>query len=157
MSIAYIAMGSNLGERKKNLLEALTNMENRGLKVLAVSSFIETEPYGVTDQPLFINAVVKIATELSAHDLLRALLDIEQKMGRVRKRHWGERNIDLDLLFYDNLVIKEHDLVLPHPDMQNRLFVLAPLSEIAGAVVHPVFNVTVSDMLNKLTSGDEDK
>lgn len=157
MSIAYIAMGSNLGERKKNLLEALSNMENRGLKVLAVSSFIETEPYGVTDQPLFINAVVKIATELSAHDLLRALLDIEQKMGRVRKRHWGERNIDLDLLFYDNLVIKEHDLVLPHPDMQNRLFVLAPLAEIAGEVVHPVFNVTVSDMLNKLTSGDEDK
>lgn len=157
MSIAYIAMGSNLGEKKKNLLEALSNMENRGLNVLAVSSFIETEPYGVTDQPLFINAVVKIATELSAHDLLRALLDIEQKMGRVRKRHWGERNIDLDLLFYDNLVIKEHDLVLPHPDMQNRLFVLAPLAEIAGEVVHPVFNVTVSDMLNKLTSGDEDK
>ncbi|NCD08545.1 MAG: 2-amino-4-hydroxy-6-hydroxymethyldihydropteridine diphosphokinase [Negativicutes bacterium] len=157
MSIAYIAMGSNLGEKKKNLLEALSNMENRGLKVLAVSSFVETEPYGVTDQPFFINAVVKIATEFSAHDLLRALLDIEQKMGRVRKRHWGERNIDLDLLFYDNLVIKEHDLVLPHPDMQNRLFVLAPLAEIAGEVVHPVFNVTVSDMLNKLTSGDEDK
>ena len=157
MSIAYIAMGSNLGDRKENLLEALTNMENSGFKVLAVSSFVETEPYGVTDQPFFINAAVKIATELSAHDLLRALLEIEQKMGRVRKRHWGERNIDLDLLFYDNLVIKEHDLVLPHPDMQNRLFVLAPLAEIAGEVVHPVFNVTVSDMLNKLTSGDEDK
>ena len=157
MSIAYIAMGSNLGDRKENLLEALINMENSGFKVLAVSSFVETEPYGVTDQPFFINAVVKIATELSAHDLLRALLEIEQKMGRVRKRHWGERNIDLDLLFYDNFVIKEHDLVLPHPDMQNRLFVLAPLAEIAGEVVHPVFNVTVSDMLNKLTSGDEDK
>lgn len=157
MSIAYIAMGSNLGDRKENLLEALTNMENSGFKVLAVSSFVETEPYGVTDQPFFINAVVKIATELSAHNLLRALLEIEQKMGRVRKRHWGERNIDLDLLFYDNLVIKDNDLVLPHPDMQNRLFVLAPLAEIAGEVVHPVFNVTVSDMLNKLTSGDEDK
>ena len=157
MSIAYIAMGSNLGDRKKNLLESLSNMENSGFKILAVSSFVETEPYGVTDQPFFINAAVKIATELSAHDLLRALLEIEQKMGRVRKRRWGERNIDLDLLFYDNLVIKEQDLVLPHPDMQNRLFVLAPLAEIAGEVVHPVFNVTVSDMLNKLTSGDEDK
>ena len=157
MSIAYIAMGSNLGDRKENLLEALTNMENSGFKVLAVSSFVETEPYGVTDQPFFINAVVKIATELSAHDLLRALLEIEQKMGRVRKRHWGERNIDLDLLFYDNLVIKEHDLVLPHPDMQNRLFVLSPLAEIAGDVIHPVFKITISDMLDNLASGDENK
>ena len=157
MPIAYIALGSNLGERKQNILAALSYMEQSGLKVLAVSSLLETEPYGVTDQPFFINAAVKIETELAAHDLLRLLLAIELKMGRVRKRHWGERNIDLDLLLYDNLVIKDKDLILPHPDMQNRLFVLSPLAEIAGDVIHPVFLFSISDMLDNLSSGDENK
>ena len=157
MSIAYIALGSNLGERKQNILAALSYMEQSGLKVLAVSSLLETEPYGVTDQPFFINAAVKIETELAAHDLLRLLLAIELKMGRVRKRHWGERNIDLDLLLYDNLVIKDKDLILPHPDMQNRLCVLSPLAGIAGDVIHPVFKITISDMLDNLASGDENK
>ena len=155
MPIAYIALGSNLGERKQNILAALSYMEQSGLKVLAVSSLLETEPYGVTDQPFFINAAVKIETELAAHDLLRLLLAIELKMGRVRKRHWGERNIDLDLLLYDNLVIKDKDLILPHPDMQNRLFVLSPLAEIAGAVIHPVFQLTFSALLANLARGVE--
>ena len=157
MSIAYIALGSNLGERKQNILAALNYMEQSGLKVLAVSSLLETEPYGVTDQPCFINAVVKIETELAAHDLLRLLLAIELKMGRVRKRHWGERNIDLDLILYDDKIMKDKDLIVPHPDMQNRLFVLSPLAEIAGDVVHPVFKITISAMLNNLMSGDGNK
>ena len=154
MSIAYIALGSNLGERKQNILTALNYMEQSGLKILAVSSLLETEPYGVTDQPSFINAAVKIETELTAHDLLRLLLAIELKMGRVRKRHWGERNIDLDLILYDDKIMKDKDLIVPHPDMQNRLFVLSPLAEIAGDVVHPVFKITISAMLNNLMSGD---
>lgn len=157
MSIAYIALGSNLGERKQNILTALNYMEQSGLKILAVSSLLETEPYGVTDQPSFINAAVKIETELTAHDLLRLLLAIELKMGRVRKRHWGERNIDLDLILYDDKIMKDKDLIVPHPDMQNRLFVLSPLAEIAGDVVHPVFKITISDMLNNLMSGDGNK
>ena len=157
MSIAYIALGSNLGERKQNILAALNYMEQSGLKVLAVSSLLETEPYGVTDQPFFINAAVKIETELAAHDLLRLLLAIELKMGRVRKRHWGERNIDLDLILYDDKIMKDKDLIVPHPDMQNRLFVLSPLAEIAGDVVHPVFKITISAMLNNLMSGDGNK
>ena len=157
MSIAYIALGSNLGERKQNILAALNYMEQSGLKVLAVSSLLETEPYGVTDQPCFINAVVKIETELAAHDLLRLLLAIELKMGRVRKRHWGERNIDLDLILYGDKIMKDKDLIVPHPDMQNRLFVLSPLAEIAGDVVHPVFKITISAMLNNLMSGDGNK
>ena len=157
MPVAYIAMGSNLGIREKNLVGALEKMAEAGLKVLAVSTFMETEPYGVLDQPSFINAVVKVETELSAQKLLGLLLGIEQDMGRVRKRHWGERNIDLDLLLYDDLVIKEEKLVLPHPDMQNRIFVLAPLAEIAGAVMHPVFHITINEMLANLTNGDEDK
>ena len=157
MSIAYIALGSNLGERKQNILTALNYMEQSGLKILAVSSLLETEPYGVTDQPSFINAAVKIETELAAHDLLRLLLAIELKMGRVRKRHWGERNIDLDLILFDDKIMKDKDLIVPHPDMQNRLFVLSPLAEIAGDVVHPVFKITISDMLNNLMSGDGNK
>lgn len=157
MSIAYIALGSNLGERKQNILTALNYMEQSGLKILAVSSLLETEPYGVTDQPSFINAAVKIETELTAHDLLRLLLAIELKMGRVRKRHWGERNIDLDLILYDDKIMKDKDLIVPHPDMQNRLFVLSPLAEIAGDVVHPVFKITISAMLNNLMSGDGNK
>lgn len=157
MSIAYIALGSNLGERKQNILTALNYMEQSGLKILAVSSLLETEPYGVTDQPSFINAAVKIETELAAHDLLRLLLIIELKMGRVRKRHWGERNIDLDLILYDDKIMKDKDLIVPHPDMQNRLFVLSPLAEIAGDVVHPVFKITISAMLNNLMSGDGNK
>ena len=157
MSIAYIALGSNLGERKQNILTALNYMEQSGLKILAVSSLLETEPYGVTDQPSFINAAVKIETELAAHDLLRLLLVIELKMGRVRKRHWGERNIDLDLILYDDKIMKDKDLIVPHPDMQNRLFVLSPLAEIAGDVVHPVFKITISAMLNNLMSGDGNK
>ncbi len=157
MSIAYIALGSNLGERKQNILTALNYMEQSGLKILAVSSLLETEPYGVTDQPSFINAAVKIETELAAHDLLRLLLAIELKMGRVRKRHWGERNIDLDLILYDDKIMKDKDLIVPHPDMQNRLFVLSPLAEIAGDVVHPVFKITISAMLNNLMSGDGNK
>ena len=157
MSIAYIALGSNLGERKQNILTALNYMEQSGLKILAVSSLLETEPYGVTDQPSFINAAVKIETELAAHDLLRLLLAIELKMGRVRKRHWGERNIDLDLILYDDKIMKDKDLIVPHPDMQNRLFVLSPLAEIAGDVVHPVFKITISATLNNLMSGDGNK
>ena len=157
MSIAYIALGSNLGERKQNILTALNYMEQSGLKILAVSSLLETEPYGVTDQPSFINAAVKIETELAAHDLLRLLLAIELKMGRVRKRHWGERNIDLDMILYDDKIMKDKDLIVPHPDMQNRLFVLSPLAEIAGDVVHPVFKITISAMLNNLMSGDGNK
>lgn len=157
MSIAYIALGSNLGNRKQNILTAVNYMEQSGLKVLALSSLIETEPYGVKDQPLFINAAVKIETALAASDLLKALLAIESMMGRVRKRHWGERNIDLDLLLYDNLVTKDSELILPHPDMQNRLFVLAPLAEIAGDVIHPVFKITINNMLDNLMSGDENQ
>ncbi|MGL5207065.1 MAG: 2-amino-4-hydroxy-6-hydroxymethyldihydropteridine diphosphokinase [Acidaminococcaceae bacterium] len=157
MPIAYIALGSNIGNRKQNIFTALDCMEKSGLKILKVSSLLETEPYGVIDQPFFINAIAKIQTELSAHALLRELLAIEMKMGRVRNRHWGERNIDLDLILYDNLIIKDDDLILPHPDMQNRLFVLAPLSEIAADVIHPVFKITISDMLDNLMSGDENK
>ena len=155
MSIAYIALGSNLGDKEANLRQALKMLLVKGLQIRSVSSFFKTEPYGVTDQPEFINAVAYVKTDLAPEKLLKLLLDTELEMGRVRLRHWGERNIDLDLLLYDDLIYYSEKLVLPHPDMQNRLFVLQPLSEIAADKIHPVYKKSIQNLLKSLTDGDE--
>ena len=150
MSRAYVALGSNLGDREENLRTALKHLQENGVEVIKTSTFIETEPYGVTDQPGFVNAVCQVETELAPLELLRLLLSIEQEMGRVRLRRWGERNIDLDLLLYEDAVLESEELTLPHPDMQNRDFVLIPLAEIAGEVVHPVIGKSIRDLKNEL-------
>ena len=155
MSIAYIALGSNLGDKEANLRQALKMLLVKGLQIRSVSSFFKTEPYGVTDQPEFINAVACVKTDLAPEKLLKLLLDTELEMGRVRLRHWGERNIDLDLLLYDDLIYYSEKLVLPHPDMQNRFFVLQPLSEIAADKIHPVYKKSIQTLLKSLTDGDD--
>ena len=155
MSIAYIALGSNLGDTEANLRQALKMLLVKGLPIRSASSFFNTETYGVTDQPEFINAVACVKTDLAPEKLLKLLLDTELEMGRVRLRHWGERNIDLDLLLYDDLIYYSEKLVLPHPDMQNRLFVLQPLSEIAADKIHPVYKKSIQNLLKSLTDGDE--
>ncbi|MBQ7317776.1 MAG: 2-amino-4-hydroxy-6-hydroxymethyldihydropteridine diphosphokinase [Phascolarctobacterium sp.] len=152
MSTAYVALGSNLGNREENLRTALKYLEANGVQVVKVSTFIETEPYGVTDQPGFINAVCQVATELAPLELLRLLLSIEQEMGRVRLRRWGERNIDLDLLLYEDAVLESEELTLPHPDMHNRDFVLVPLAEIAPEEVHPLLGKPIFSLKNELLS-----
>jgi 2-amino-4-hydroxy-6-hydroxymethyldihydropteridine diphosphokinase len=139
----YIALGSNLGNKEKNLKEALRLLTEKEITVSGVSDFIVTKPYGVTDQPDFLNAVAEIEADKSPTELLHILLQIEQEMGRKRIRRWGERNIDLDLLLYHDLVIDLPDLKVPHPDMQNRDFVLRPLVQIAPDAVHPVLGKTV--------------
>ena len=145
---AYIALGSNLGDKEANLRRALELLIERGVEIVKTSTFISTEPYGVTDQPQFLNGVCEVRTSLVPLALLHTLLEIEQEMGRVRLRHWGERNIDLDLLLYEDVVLDTPELKLPHPDMQNRDFVLLPLAEIAPELVHPILQKSIEELSN---------
>ena len=146
-----IGLGSNLGERDKNIRTALEKMQEKGIELLRVSSVLETEPYGYTDQPKFLNAVCLVETNLTPDQLLDALLEIEKEMGRVRERKWGPRIIDLDIIFYEDLVLESERLIVPHPDMHNRWFVLAPLAEICPDYVHPKLKKTVRELLQELT------
>ena len=150
---AYIALGSNLGDKEANLQQALKLLAEQGIEIEKVSTFLATEPYGVTDQPTFVNAVCCVKTALTPPALLETLLAVENKMGRVRLRHWGERNIDLDLLLYENVILQTERLRLPHPDMQNRDFVLLPLAEIAPELVHPVLQKTIARLKEELVQG----
>ena len=116
----------------------------------AVSDYLVTEPYGVTDQDEFLNGVLKMRTLLSPEELLERLHQLEQEANRERIIHWGPRTLDLDILFYDQEIIDTADLHIPHPDMQNRDFVLAPMNQIAPYLRHPVLNQTISQLLNIL-------
>ena len=155
MSVAYIALGSNLGDKEENLRRAIDLLAQAGVEIVASSSFYATKPYGVTDQPDFLNGVVEVNWTGSAVSLLHVLLATEKTMGRQRLRHWGERNIDLDLLFFGKEIINTQELVLPHPDLQNRLFVLEPLCELAADFVHPVLGKTMSLLLTEFRKTQE--
>jgi len=153
---AYIALGSNQGDRELNLLRAVAEIGKipHG-KVTGLSSFYETSPVGVVDQPAFCNAVLRFSTALSPRDLLQRLLLIETEVfKRQRTRHWGPRSVDLDLLLHGQTVLHEEGLELPHPRMTERRFVLQPLCDIAPEVRHPVSGLTMAELLAGLVSDE---
>ena len=148
---AFIALGSNMGDKKKYIENAVEELKNEKLcRVMKVSKLIGTEPYGVTDQDEFLNGALKMETLLTPHELLELLHRIEQEAGRKRIRRWGPRTLDLDIIFYGDQIIEEDDLCIPHIDMQNREFVLRPMCEIAPHKRHPVLKETMTEMLVKL-------
>jgi 2-amino-4-hydroxy-6-hydroxymethyldihydropteridine diphosphokinase len=146
---AYIGLGSNMGDRTGACRRAL-ELLNRAGRITAVSSLYCTEPVGYREQEEFINAVAEVETGLSPHDLLTVCQAIENELGRVRLVRWGPRAVDLDILLYGNTVIKMPDLLIPHPQLSLRGFVLIPLCEIAPHVVHPVLKKTIAHLLHVL-------
>ena len=151
MNTAYIGVGSNLGDKLDNCrkaIELIDNIEN--CTVMKQSGFYRTEPVGVASQDWYVNGVICVETGLSAQDLLRSLLSIETHMGRVRKKRWGSRIIDLDILLYENRVIDEKTLTIPHPLMHMRKFVLIPMVQLDPDLIHPVLGKAMFELLDDL-------
>ena len=153
---AYIALGTNLGDREHNLLRAVAEVGRLpGCRVTALSSFYETSPVGTVDQDAFYNAVLRLSTRLDARSLLTHLLRIEDEIfKRSRTIHQGPRRMDLDLLLYGDRAISEENLVVPHPRLAERRFVLEPLCEIAPDLLHPLTGKTMHELLASLKSGE---
>jgi dihydroneopterin aldolase/2-amino-4-hydroxy-6-hydroxymethyldihydropteridine diphosphokinase len=149
---AYIALGSNVGEREKNISHAIDLLKKTaGLELIKISRRLENPAVGMGDDAApFLNAAAEIHTTLGSHALLHRLLEIEHEMGRRRRQKWEPRIIDLDLLLYGNQIISSQELIIPHPLMHERQFVLEPLAEIAPQVVHPTLQMTIAGLLEDL-------
>jgi 2-amino-4-hydroxy-6-hydroxymethyldihydropteridine diphosphokinase len=147
--IAYIGIGSNLGDKLHHCKKAISQiLEFDCHKLLAKSSLFKTQAMGYTSQDWFVNGVIKIETDLEPHELLRTLKAIERQLGRTETFRWGPRTIDLDILFFDDIEIHTEELQIPHPLIQNRQFVLIPLAEIDRNLIHPILNKTIQELLN---------
>lgn len=148
---AYLSLGSSEGDRKKYLDKAIGLLDGtRGVAVEKVSSYIETQPYGGVAKNKFLNCAVKIITYLSPRQMLNEIHRIEEQCGRVRLKRWGDRTLDIDIIFFGNRVVTEEDLTVPHPEYAKRGFVLAPLAEIAPSFVCPLARKTVAELLKEL-------
>lgn len=150
--VAFIGVGANVGDAAKTCRKAIGLLgELPGVRVLRASSLYRTEPVGPQDQEWFINAVAEIRTSLAPEALLKALKELEQRLGRTPGEKWGPRIIDLDILLYGQEVIREEQLAVPHPEMHRRRFVLVPLCELASYAIHPAFGVSARGLLDRLT------
>jgi len=147
MNEVFLLTGGNIGNRLNYLLEAKEKIKKRCGRILQESSVYETAAWGNEKQEAFLNQVLKIESSLHPEKLLHTILQIEKYYGRKRELKYGPRTIDIDILFFDDDIINQHGLKIPHPQIQNRRFVLIPLSEIAGNKIHPVFNKTISQLL----------
>lgn len=158
MSVAFLSLGSNMGDRLSLIQQAVSMLGlDNNIQIAATSSFYETEPYGKSDQPWFVNAVVAIRTELSPIELLRACQNVEAKLGRDRKKEerWGKRPIDIDILFYDNLVFSNEILTIPHKEVHKRAFALVPMLEIKSSYVHPVLGKNILELHEALEDPED--
>lgn len=150
MHTVYLILGSNLGDRRNVLLKASNLITLRLGQLVNKSAIYQTAPWGVKDQPDYLNQVIKLITFLEPKDLLREVLAIEKELGRIRHKKWESRLIDIDILLYDDIIINETDLIIPHPFLHLRKFVLTPLNEIAPHLIHPVLNKSVNELLMSL-------
>jgi 2-amino-4-hydroxy-6-hydroxymethyldihydropteridine diphosphokinase len=148
MNKAYLLIGGNMGNRLQNLGRSVELLGRHG-KVKDLSGLYETEAWGKTDQPAFLNQAVLLETVLTARELLHAVLAIEEEMGRKREEKFGPRIIDIDILFYNSAVIREPGLSVPHPEIQNRRFALEPMQEIAAGLKHPVLKKSITQLLKE--------
>lgn len=146
----FLLLGSNLGDRQAYLQQAMEHIEADVAAILKRSSIYETQSWGKTDAPNYLNQVIQLKTELSPQIVLQKILHIENVLGRKREEKWGSRIIDIDILFYSSDVIDMPGLNIPHPELHKRMFTLAPLSEIAADLIHPVLNKSIFDLKNEL-------
>jgi 2-amino-4-hydroxy-6-hydroxymethyldihydropteridine diphosphokinase len=148
INTVYLSLGSNVGDREANLFRAVEELARRGARIIRRSSFYETEPLEIRDQAWFLNCAVEAETALTPHQLITVLLEIEIEMGRRRSIKYGPRNIDIDILLFGASVVDTPDLVIPHPRMAERRFVLVPMNEIAPDSRHRVLDKTIGELLN---------
>jgi 2-amino-4-hydroxy-6-hydroxymethyldihydropteridine diphosphokinase len=148
LATAYLSLGSNRGNRLQFLKQAIKGIEESDtISIKKISPVYETQPVGIENQDWFLNLAVEVQTSLDSPSLLKFLLAIEERMGRTRELKWGTRNIDLDILLFDDQIVNTDQLDIPHPQMHLRRFVLVPLSEIAPEASHPVFKKTIKQLL----------
>jgi len=151
MNIVFLQLGSNLGERELLLQDAIAAVEDRVGKVVEKSKVYESTPWRVEGQDNYLNQIIKVKTEMLADVVLSTILDVEKDLGRIRIEKWGERLIDIDIIFYNDAIIETAQLCVPHKHMHERMFVLTPLHNIAPDMMHPKYNKTVEELLQICT------
>jgi len=155
---AYIAIGSNLGDKEKNIKEALEIISNsKHTKINKIAKYYNTEPVGYTDQGEFLNTAIEIKTLLNPKNLMKFLLEVEKSLKRERIIKWGPRTLDLDVIFYDDLISSDEEIIIPHPRMEERLFVLNPLCDIAPYKLHPILNKRIIDIRDSILKDSNKK